>query len=87
MTPARERADEAERMSDGVRLVADLDAAAEHGRHDHLRQALRLSTAMSFSGSVESIVASALGAVDERDADARRPVDDVEAPSGSCRSR
>ena len=41
MTPELERADEAERVADGVRLVADLAAAAEHGGHDRLRAVRR----------------------------------------------
>ena len=35
------RVGEPEWVPDGVRLVTDLDTAAEHGRHDHLREALR----------------------------------------------
>ena len=75
--PGRQRADEAEGMPDGVRLVADLAGATEHRRDDRLGRALGHEHRDVVVGVGGDDLADRPCAVDEGQADRRRVVDHV----------
>ena len=78
MTPERQRAEVAERVPHGVRLVAHLAAAAEHRRDDRLRGAVRDEHRDVVVGVGGDDPAVRPRAVDEGQPDRPRAVDHVE---------